>query len=33
MFSYKGWLHSEWRVTENNRRARNYLLTASHDAP
>ena len=23
----KGWIHSEWRVTENNRRARYYLLT------
>ena len=23
----KGWVHSEWRVTENNRRARYYLLT------
>jgi transcriptional regulator len=23
----KGWLRSEWRVTENNRRARYYLLT------
>jgi transcriptional regulator len=24
----KGWIRSEWRVTENNRRARYYLLTA-----
>ena len=23
----KGWITSEWRVTENNRRARYYLLT------
>ena len=23
----KGWIKSEWRVTENNRRARYYLLT------
>ena len=23
----KGWIESEWRVTENNRRARYYLLT------
>ena len=23
----RGWLHSEWRTTENNRRARYYLLT------
>jgi PadR family transcriptional regulator PadR len=23
----KGWLRSEWRVTDNNRRARYYLLT------
>ena len=23
----RGWLASEWRVTENNRRARYYLLT------
>ena len=23
----KGWVRSEWRVTENNRRARYYLLT------
>src|SRR4051794_26782004 len=23
----KGWIRSEWRVTENNRRARYYLLT------
>jgi len=25
----KGWIRSEWRVTENNRRARYYLLTAA----
>ena len=25
----KGWIMSEWRVTENNRRARYYLLTAA----
>ena len=25
----KGWIVSEWRVTENNRRARYYLLTAA----
>ena len=25
----KGWVRSEWRVTENNRRARYYLLTPS----
>jgi transcriptional regulator len=24
----RGWIRSEWRVTENNRRARYYLLTA-----
>ncbi len=24
-----GWIKSEWRVTENNRRARYYLLTAA----
>ena len=24
----KGWIRSEWRVTENNRRARYYILTA-----
>jgi transcriptional regulator len=23
----KGWISSEWRITENNRRARYYLLT------
>lgn len=23
----KGWIRSEWRLTENNRRARYYLLT------
>jgi PadR family transcriptional regulator PadR len=25
----RGWIRSEWRVTENNRRARYYALTAS----
>jgi len=25
----KGWIRSEWRVTENRRRARYYLLTPS----
>ncbi|NIN70827.1 MAG: PadR family transcriptional regulator [Gemmatimonadetes bacterium] len=25
----KGWIGSEWRVTENNRRARYYALTAA----
>ena len=25
----QGWIKSEWRVTENNRRARYYLLTAA----
>jgi transcriptional regulator len=25
----KGWITSEWRVTENNRRARYYTLTAA----
>ena len=25
----KGWIRSEWRATENNRRARYYLLTAA----
>jgi transcriptional regulator len=25
----RGWIESEWRVTENNRRARYYLLTAA----
>ena len=25
----EGWLESDWRVTENNRRARYYLLTKS----
>lgn len=25
----RGWIRSEWRVTENNRRARYYLLTAA----
>ena len=25
----KGWIRSEWRVTENNRRARYYRLTAA----
>lgn len=24
----KGWIRSEWRVTEHNRRARYYMLTA-----
>jgi DNA-binding PadR family transcriptional regulator len=24
----KGWIRSEWRTTENRRRARYYLLTA-----
>jgi transcriptional regulator len=24
----KGWIRSEWRMTENNRRARYYVLTA-----
>ena len=24
----KGWIRSEWRITENNRRARYYILTA-----
>jgi PadR family transcriptional regulator, regulatory protein PadR len=24
-----GWVHSEWRATENNRRAKYYVLTAS----
>jgi PadR family transcriptional regulator PadR len=24
----KGWIRSEWRITENNRRARYYALTA-----
>ena len=24
----RGWVRSEWRVTENNRRARYYLITA-----
>ena len=24
----KGWITSEWRITENNRRARYYLLTS-----
>ena len=24
---YKGWIRSEWRITENNRRAKFYLLT------
>jgi transcriptional regulator len=27
----KGWIRSEWRVTENNRRARYYLLTSAGD--
>lgn len=25
----KGWIRSEWRSTENNRRARYYMLTAA----
>ena len=25
----KGWIESEWRITENNRRARYYRLTAA----
>lgn len=25
----KGWIRSEWRMTDNNRRARYYLLTAA----
>ena len=25
----KGWIHSEWRISENNRRARYYDLTAA----
>jgi PadR family transcriptional regulator PadR len=25
----QGWIKSEWRVTENNRRARYYLLTSA----
>lgn len=25
----KGWIRSEWRTTENNRRARYYILTAA----
>jgi PadR family transcriptional regulator PadR len=25
----KGWIASEWRITENNRRAKYYTLTAS----
>src|SRR5882672_8868168 len=25
----RGWIRAEWRVTENNRRARYYLLTAT----
>ena len=24
----RGWIRSEWRITENNRRARYYILTA-----
>ena len=27
----KGWITSEWKVTENNRRARYYVLTPSGD--
>jgi transcriptional regulator len=26
---YKGWIRSEWRTTENNRRAKFYRLTAT----
>lgn len=25
----KGWIRSEWRITENNRRARYYILTSA----
>jgi DNA-binding PadR family transcriptional regulator len=25
----RGWIRSEWRITENNRRARYYALTAA----
>ena len=25
----RGWVRSEWRVTEHNRRARSYLITAA----
>ncbi len=25
----RGWIRSEWRVTDNNRRARYYVITAS----
>ncbi|MGQ0649023.1 MAG: PadR family transcriptional regulator [Gemmatimonadaceae bacterium] len=25
----KGWIRSEWRVTDNNRRARYYIITAA----
>ena len=28
----KGWVRSEWRATENNRRARYYMLTAAGEA-
>ena len=28
----KGWIRSEWRATENNRRARYYMLTAAGEA-
>ncbi len=28
----RGWISSEWRVTENNRRARYYLLTPAGQA-
>ena len=28
----RGWITSEWRTTENNRRARYYLLTRSGEA-
>ena len=28
----RGWIDSEWRVTENNRRARYYMLTPAGEA-
>ena len=28
----EGWIQSEWRITENNRRARYYALTADGEA-
>lgn len=28
----KGWIRSEWRTTENNRRARYYMLTPAGEA-